>query len=714
MSSRADNGWRVDRAALDALLRPRSVAVVGASDRANVGGRIYRNMIARGFAGPLWPVNPNYETVGGVRCYPDIGALPEAPDCVAIAVPFGAVFEPLTDAAERGVRAAVVVAEGFADAGTKAGRERQRRLTEIARAHGMAISGPNCMGTLGLKARLGTAFTNLPNDFVEGGVSVVSQSGGLLNAVVELGHNRSLGFNYLISAGNEAVVTAADYIDWLAEDDGTRVIVNIVEGVREGARYREAVERAARRKPVVVLKLGRTRAGSRAATAHTGSLAGEAAIFDALLAGTGAAQVETIDALVETALLFDRVPLPKGERVFVFSVSGGATVLSGDLAERAGLTLPPLARATSRALSEILGVTRAFHNPMDVVGAPRLVKGDNLTRCLRVLDADRSIDAIALVMVMQRETSASHKVLLDQFRAAQPTLATPSLLISEMAWHPHVRPPAGDAPIAGTLADGMTALKRLVDYAAFRRTAPRRPATDRPRPAAPLGVKGRRPLDEAASAALLAEADLPFARHAVASSAAEAARAARRIGWPVALKVVSADLPHKSDVGGVRLGLRSAAEVEAAWRGIRRDVRRRAPSARIDGLLVQEMIAGGTEMILGARIDPQYGPMVLVGAGGTLAELIADTALALAPLDLAGARRLIRGLRVHRLLAGWRGGPAGDEAALARALTALSRFIAAHAGEIAEIDLNPVVVLPKGKGLRVVDALVVPAHPSNS
>lgn len=700
------------RAALDALLKPCSVAVVGASDRANVGGRIFRNMLARGFGGRLYPVNPNYETVNGGRCYPDIAALPETPDCVAIAVPFGAVFEPLTAAAARGVRACVVVAEGFADAGTAAGLERQRRLIRIADSHGMAITGPNCMGTLGLKARLGTGFTNLPAGLIEGGVSVVSQSGGLLNAIIELGHNRSLGFNYLISAGNEAVVSAADYIDWLAGDDGTRVIVNIVEGVRDGRRYREALQHAARRKPVVVLKLGRTPLGSRAATAHTGSLAGDAAAFDALVEGTGAAQVDTIDALIETAALFDRAPLPEGDRVFVFSVSGGATVLSGDLAHRAGLHLPPLGRRTSAALGSILGVERAFHNPMDVVGAPRLVKDDNLTCCLKLLDADPGIDAIALVMVMQRETSASHKVLLDQFRAVQPDLAKPCVLISEMAWHPHVRPAAKDAPIAATLADGMTALRRLVDYAAFRRT---RPARDNPsalRPGKPLGLVGTA-LDEAASSAVLARAGLPFARHGVAQNAAEALRIARKLGWPVALKILSPDLPHKTEAGGVRLGLKTPKEVRTAFDALRRGVRRRAPKARISGVMVQEMIEGGVEMILGGRIDPQYGPMVLVGAGGTLAELLTDTALALAPLDMTRARRMIRSLRVHRLLAGWRGAPAADEAALARTLVSFSRFLARHSEEIAEIDLNPVIVLPKTKGVRVVDALIVPSSPEH-
>lgn len=685
---------------MDALMRPRSVAVVGASDRANVGGRMFRNMRANGFKGRIWPVNPNYQTVGDTVCYPDIASLPETPDCVALAVPYEAVFAPLEAAAERGVKSAVIVAEGFADSGTTAGHDRQARLVDIAARAGMAVSGPNSQGLVGLHAGLATAFTNLPRGLVKGAVSLVSQSGGLLNAVVEHGHNRTLGFNYLLSAGNEAVVTAADYIDWLAGDPETQVILNIIEGVADGRRYREALARATAVKPVVVLKLGRTGFGSAAATAHTGSLAGSQRVFEQAVCDSGAILVNSIDQLIETANVLSRVPLPNGNRVFVFSVSGGATVLAGDLASDAGLTLPPVPRATSTALGEILGVDRQFHNPMDVVGAPRLVKGTNLTQCLDVLMSTDEFDAIALVMVVQRDISESHQVLHDQFRAYAKQAPKPVLLISEMTWLPAARPPVERPPIAATLDDGLLALRHLVEYAA-RRRAGRPEFLPLPAPVRP-SLPANRPLTEPESYRLLTRSGLPVAPFAEATTPAAAAECAAQIGFPVAIKAIAPGLVHKSDTGGVGLNLTTPDAVVATCTQMQRDI------AGLTGFMVQRMVTGGMEMIVGARYDQQFGPVVMVGAGGTLAELIDDTALALAPIELDTAHRMIASLTADRLLSGYRGGPAHDKQALAEILVQLSHF-AAHAGPwLSEVDLNPVFVLPQGDGALIADALIVP------
>lgn len=700
-----------DRRALDALLRPRSVAIVGASDKANVGGRMLRNMQALGFPGPIWPVNPNYEQVGGLPCYPDVASLPETPDCVAFAVPGSAVAASLAEAAARRVPSAVVVADGFADAGTRSGRLAQERLIAIATEASMAMSGPNSQGLVGLSARFATAFTNLPKGLVHGGVSLVSQSGGLLNAVVELGHNRTVGFNYLLSAGNEAVVSAADYIDWLADDPQTSVILNIVEGVRDGRHYRDSLARAAARKPVVVLKLGRTDAGSKAAAAHTGSLAGSQRVFAAAIRETGAILVHTIDQLIESAKLLSTAPLPRGKRVFIFSVSGGASVLSGDLARDAGLILPPVPVPVSRALGEILGVNRHFHNPMDVVGAPRLVRGDNLTRCLDVLMACDRFDAIALVMVVQRDVSESHHVLHQQFRAHAAKAAKPLVLISEMTWHPAERPAADGPPIAGRLDEGLVALSHLVNHAEYRRKGPFKPRPligDRAGSATvalPRGASPGCPLTEPESYRLLERAGLPIARWEEAADPAQAAKAARSIGFPVVLKAIMPGLAHKSDAGGVRIGLANAAAVIRAGKEMAERI-----GSGLSGFLVQEMVAGGTEMILGARFDPQFGPVVMVGAGGTLAELADDTALALAPVSRSQAQRMIARLKADRLLAGYRGAPPLDRVALADCLAKLSR-LAARAGErISELDVNPVIVLPRGQGVRIVDALAVTGH----
>lgn len=701
----------MDKSALDALLTPRSVAVVGASPRQSVGGRMYRNMIRCGFAGSLYPVNPGYTDIDGVVCYPDMGALPAVPDCVVLAVPYGQVFEPLEAAARRGVKAAVVVAEGFADAATDDGQARQARLAALAGEYGIAISGPNSMGLIGLKAGLGAAFTTLPDNLDTGGVSLVSQSGGLLNATVELGHNRTVGFNYLLSGGNEAVVTSADYIDWLADDPGTSVIMNILEGARNGRRYREAVARAVGKKPVVLLKLGRTDAGRSAALAHTGSLAGDNAAYEALARETPVAMVRTIDEMIETAKLFDRTPMPAGDRLFLFSVSGGAAVLAGDLARDAGHHLPPIGPATNKTLQAILGVDHPFQNPMDVVGVPRLGNNDNLTRCLDVLLNDDDFDAIAFVMVAQRNVSPSHQVLHDQYdsvmkRKNDPP-GKPIVMISEMNWQPADRP-AIDAPyIAGTLEHGLSGLKQLMNLAAHQRNMPGDPPTAPPGEQIILPPTGNRTLTEAETAALLEPLGMPFARYAMATSAGDAAEKAASIGFPAALKILSPDIAHKTELGAVRLGLQNGDQVRAAYDDLIRTVTAAQPDARIDGVLVQEMVTGGIEVIIGMTLDPQFGPLMIIGAGGTMTELMEDRAVAFAPLTRDTATTMIGDLRIAGLLDGWRGGPVYDRTALADTLVALSDFAARTGGRIAAIDLNPVMVLPDGHGVRIADALIV-------
>ena len=667
-------------------------------------------MIRCGFAGALHPVNPGYTEIEGTTCYPDMDSLPEIPDCVAIAVPFGHVFEPLEAAARRGVKAAVIVAEGFADAATDAGRDRQARLTNIATEYGMAISGPNSMGLVGLKAGLGAGFTNLPEGLVPGGVSLVSQSGGLLNATVELGHNRTIGFNYLLSGGNEAVVSSADYIDWLADDPGTSVIMNILEGARDGRRYREAIARAVTKKPVVLLKLGRTDAGRSAALAHTGSLAGDNAAYEALARDYPIAMVRTIDEMIETAKLLDRIPQPAGDRVFLFSVSGGATVLAGDLARDAGIDLRPIGDATNKALQDILEVDHPFQNPMDVVGAPRLAKGDNLTRCLEILLADDNFDAIAFVMVAQRSITDSHQVMHDQYEAVMARATKPIVMMSEMNWQPAERPAVNAPYIAGTLDHGLRALKCLIDFAAYQKEAVQK--TDSPpRPESiDLQFVDAAALSEVESTKILEDSGLPFACHALATNVTEAVELASEVGFPVALKIVSRDIAHKTELNGVRLTLTDQESVKAAYSNLIETVSSTIPDAQIDGVLVQEMIAGGVEIIFGMIYDPQFGPLIIIGAGGTMTELIEDRAVGFAPLNHAAAGAMIDGLRIAKLLNGWRGGTKLDRSALADTLVTFSQFVARTDGQISAIDLNPVMVLPEGQGVRMVDALILPKN----
>src|SRR5215831_10687511 len=341
---------------IKALLRPRSIALVGVSAQSGAGAKILESGQAQNFEYPIWPVNPNRSEIGGIKCYKSLKDLPDVPDCVVVSVPARGVLGVLAEACDVGIRAAFVISEGFADAATDEGRERQRNLAALARSANMAVAGPNCMGVASLRYRFAATMTDIPAQAVGGGISVVSQSGGLLNAIAELTRNRGIGLNYLVSSGNEAVVDMADYIDFLADDPATAVICCIMEGTKNGRRFRAAVERAAPRKPLVVLKLGRSELGQRATLAHTGTLAGRHEAFAALFRQNGVALVDSINALVETAALFEAAPPPPGDGLVMMTVSGGATSLIGDLGEAAGLRFPPLAAATNRRLREILGV----------------------------------------------------------------------------------------------------------------------------------------------------------------------------------------------------------------------------------------------------------------------------------------------------------------------------------------------------------------------
>jgi acetyltransferase len=691
---------------IHALLRPRAIALVGVSAKGGAGANILRSGQRFGFAVPTWPVNPNATEIDGQRCYGSLAELPGVPDCVIIALPADAVHNVVAQAAALGVRGVYVVSEGFADAANDQGRERQARLAALARSANIALAGPNCMGVASLHHRFAVTMADIPGAAMAGGVSFVSQSGGLLNSVAELATNRGVGINYMISSGNEAVLEMADYIDFLAEDEATRVIACIMEGAKNGRRFRSAIERAARRKPLVVLKLGRSEFGQRATLAHTGTLAGSHEAFAALFRQNGVALVDSIDALVETAALFDLAPLPQGDRVVMMTVSGGATSLIGDLGEAAGLNFPPIAEATNVRIQEILGVERAFGNPLDTVGLPRLRRDGNISAVVQALQDDDGVDVIGLVLGMRGDGWGSHQELVDRLAAAAKGARKPLMVVSFMSnsltrhWRGYAQ--ANGLPLVEDLERGLKAVRHLIDYAAFRRSPARRTVVS----VSAITQTRARVLTEAQSKAILGAAGLPVTREALARDPAEAVRLAAEIRGAVALKIQSAEIAHKSDIGGVHLGARTAAEVEAAARKVFDNARRNCPGAAIDGILVQEMVEDGVELILGMTYDETFGPMVVCGAGGVTVEVFKDAAVLLPPFSANEASAAIRSLKVARLLDGFRGALPRDVDALIDCCVRFGDFVAATDGQYAAIDLNPVLVRPHGQGVRIADALM--------
>jgi acetate---CoA ligase (ADP-forming) len=704
-------------ALIRALLRPRAIALVGVSAKGGTGARILESNARFGFKIPSWPVNPNYREIAGHRCYASLRELPHLPDCVVISVPAEAVLDVLGEAAAAGIPGAFVISEGFADAATEAGRARQAQLVELARKAAIALAGPNCMGIASLAHGFAATMADIPASAVAGGISLVSQSGGLLNSFVELAANRGIGVNYLVSSGNEAGMEMADYIDELADDPATSVIACIMEGAKDGRRFRAAVERAARAKPMVVLKLGRSEFGQRATLAHTGTLAGRHEAFAALFRQNGVALVTSIDALVETAALFDLAPLPRGDRVVMMTVSGGATSLIGDLGEAAGINFPPVAEPTNRRVQAILGVERPFGNPLDTVGLPRLRRDGNITAVVEALIADDGIDVIGLVLGMRAEGWESHQELVDRLAAAARGAGKPVLLVSFMSnsltrhWRGYAREHA--LPLLEDLERGLMAVRHLVDYATFRRRLADSPprSAGKPAPIDPGLPAAKQVLTEAQSKRILAMAGLPVTREELAASPAEAVRIAAAIGGAVALKVQSADIPHKSDVGGVHLGAQTPAEVEKAAQQVLANARRHCPQAAIDGVLVQEMVTG-VEFILGMTYDQQFGPLVVCGAGGVTVEVFKDAAVLLPPIERDDVAAALRSLKSAKLLGPFRGAPARDIDALIDCCKRFADFVVATDGRFAAIDLNPVFVGTAGRGVRIADALIETMGPA--
>lgn len=695
---------------VEKLLRPRSLAFVGVSATGGAGTKMLQSAALSGFTGAVWPVNPNAVEIAGIRCVKSLAALPGIPDCLVVAVPAEAVAPLLRQAARQGIRSALVVSEGFADAATAEGLERQSELVALAHASGMAVAGPNCMGIASFHYGFAATMADIPDGAVSGGISLVSQSGGLLNAVAELAANRGIGLNYLVSNGNGAVLEFTDYIDHLADDPATKVIACIMEGVRDGRRFRSAIERAARKKPLVVLKLGKSACGQQATLAHTGTLAGRHEAFAALFHHNGVALVDSIDTLVETAALLDAAPLPGGAGVAILSVSGGATSLIGDLGAAAGLHFPEISDDTNRRLQQILGVRRRFANPIDTIGMPRLRSGANMAAVLDALLADEAIDVIGLALGMRMKGADAHHQLVHLMAAANKAASKPLAVVSFMSnsltseWRGFARKEG--LPVIEDIERGLRALRHLIDYAAFRRRLGKDDPSVEP-PQLALPALSRTVLTEAESKTILAAAGLPVTSEALARSPEETVQLAAIIGGPVALKVQSPDIPHKSEVGGVYLGARTPAEIDAAARQVLENARRARPDADIHGVLVQEMVGDGAEFILGMVYDEQFGPVVVLGAGGVAVDLFKDVVCGLPPLSAEAIRDMIGRLKSATQLASFRGRPARDVAALVDCCVQFAAFCAATDGRFAAIDLNPVLVRAVGQGVCIVDALMV-------
>lgn len=704
---------------LDGLLRPRTIAIVGASERPSIGRALMESLSHLEFSGEVFPINPKYPSVMGKRCYPNLCEIGKPPDVVAFCVSTERVLEGLRATAEIGGRAAVIYDGGFAERGID-GQQLQVDIVGICRDANIALCGPNCMGVLNVHESSTTYMQEVRDGAgLAGGVGLISQSGSICIGL--LADIRRFGFSYVISSGNEAVVTAADYLDFLVDDPETKVVAAFLESVREPERFVAALDRAAGAgKPVAVLKVGRSERTRRAITSHTGGLAGEGRVFSEVLRAHRAIEVGDLDELTEVLAAASGARRPAGPRIGVITASGGQAELILDVASEAGVDLPPLATDVRANAEQVIGPLTGDGNPLDAWGNGNF--SVNFPHALKCLDGDANCDAI----VMCSDT-AEHNPMgrserpLDYARVLIDAANNSSKPHYMMGMRSGVMQRAqidllrnkGIAVVGGS-RQGLGAIAKLGLANAKRR--PTLPGTARVGALAALLAKDltRPTIHEADTKQLFADQGLPVTREVLARDWDSVRRGASQIGWPVALKVVSDQIAHKSEHGLVALSITSETSLREAHDRLLAAAHKIVAPNAIAGLLVQEMVSGGLETFIGVSRDPDFGLVIAAGLGGVGIEVFKDYALRLLPLAQGEAAAMIGELKAYPLLRGDRSPQPYDIEALAALIEQVGHIAWAERDFLGEIDLNPIKLFATGLGCRVIDALIVPRSAATS
>ena len=712
---------------LDALLRPASVAVIGASnDPTRIGGRPIRYLREARFPGQVYPVNPKHEQVQGLPAFPRISEVPEAVDLAIVAVPAPSVVETVEACAARGVRVAVIYSAGFAEMGTE-GRRHQRRLTAIAAETGLRIVGPNCLGVYNSELGFFATFsTTLEDGFpAPGGVALVSQSGAYGSHLSLLARKRNIDIRYWVTTGNEADVSVPEVLGWLAEQDDVSVIMAHAEGITDRDVLLRALGTArARRKPVVFQKVGVTEVGAQAAKSHTASLAGADSVYEAAFRQFGAYRARDTDEMLDIAYAASFGVFPESPRVALVSISGGVGVQMADAAVGFGLDVAPLSESAQQRLKAALPYASP-RNPVDITAQAfnriELI-GDNLG----IVFEEEQHDAVVAFFTYVAAADGMVEPIRDAIHAARERRPGCALVLSIVAPPEVVRQyeevgcPVFEDPTRAVRS--VAALHRFSRILAEGADGDSEPPTigtrtdrtgDVPTAGVPAitprtGSLPDGPISEREAKRLLCEAGVPVVDEELARTADEAARVAAAFYGPVAVKLCAPGILHKTEVGGVVLGVSNEAEARRAYETITSRARAANPAVEIEGVLIAPMVAGGVETILGVRHDPTFGPVVMFGLGGTLVEVIEDVSFRVAPFGEAEAQRMIAETRAEKILRGTRGKGSYDVAALAGALSRLSVFAAQHGDRIDSAEVNPFVVLPDGHGALALDAVIVP------
>ena len=674
------------------LFRPDAIAIVGASDTGGGGWPkgVYENLEHENFPARVYLVNPRRDELWGRKVYPDFASLPERIDLAIVIVPADSVHPVLSEAADAGLRSALIFSARFGEGGDPAGAARADALRALSAETGMRITGPNCMGALSLPSRLLLYPTPRVRRLPAGPVGVVFQSGGTFQYWLEQGAARGLGYSHAVSSGNELDLDMADYMDFLANDPHTRVIACMAEGVRRGEALMAAAGRALDAgKPVVMLKSGRSAEGRAAAASHTGALASDDKVFDAFCRKFGVVRVESLDEMIEASLAFAAGRLPAGPRVAMVGYSGGAKGLFSDHASDIGLPLPKFTAETREKLTPLIDPGVSPDNPLDT-GAGLARRYDAFAEVCRIVAADENVDMISMQgqLPFAEGTEGDPALFLEVRNSTDKPVVAHNRMSQNVNEVGRDFQEAAGVPFLQRLPEVARTLKSLGSYAGTRR-----------RGAAPFKATGASgsPVED-----VLADRGIVMPKSAVARTASEAGDLAAEIGFPVAIKIVSPKAVHKTELGGVALGVTSAEDAAAAARGMEG----RISAAGVEGFLVQEM-ASGLEVIVGIVDDPQFGPCLALGLGGVVVEAIRDVAYRLLPIGRDDVTEMIAELRGRVLFDGFRGDPARDVDALAAAATGLSDAYAVLRDRISEIEINPLVLRARGEGACAVDIRAV-------
>jgi len=693
---------------LESFFNPQSIAIVGASrQKSKVGYEILANIVKAGYKGGIFPVNPNTDTIEGLKCYPDLESIPDTPDLVIIIVPAKIVPPVMQQCAKVGVKSVIIITAGFREVGEE-GRALEKQVVQTAKQAGIRVIGPNCLGLIVPANKLNASFGgDLP---AAGAIAYLSQSGALLAAILDTANTAGIGFSKLVSIGNKADIDELDIIKALAADKDTKVIAGYLESIADGDEFVRQAERISHTKPIILIKSGGTQAGAKAASSHTGSLAGSETAYESAFERAGIIRCESIRQQFDYAQAFANQPLPAGPGVAVITNAGGPGIMAADAIEREGLSFARLTKETEEKLTSRLPAAANWHNPIDILGD---ALADRYEFALDVVLDDPNVDVVLVLLTPQAMTEPARtaEVIVKTARSKRKKPVLACFLGAAKVREGVEILSRGRIPPYDTTQGAVSTIKVMVDYVRWR---------SRPKRVVKLFPVNRRKVEniverhlrqgildigEAESKEILEAYGFVTPKGSLATTADQAANIAQQIGYPVVLKIWSPDILHKSDVGGVKVGLASEQEVRDAFDLMIYRIPKKLPDAHILGVLVQEMCRKGKEVILGMHRDPHFGPLMMFGMGGIMVEVLKDVSFYLAPLTAEEAKQMLVNTKTYRILQGVRGDEGVDVDKIAEGLQRLSQLVTEFP-QIREMDINPYVVGREGTTPIAVDARI--------